>query len=347
MASRITNESGGRSIHEQLVWEEKCLRAHQRGVRISVIEEEDALRQALESSSSSSVPLGGGAAAPEKTLRVFEKKKSEEYDETYRDGEVELENDVASVYLDALTNQLYRANEALPDNTSLWHFLPQVVADRILLFILDPDTIGYLCVVSKTSPFHPREIVYKTMCERIYLRQTQRKKMDISRWGGCYRSMLLHRPRLRTNGIYSLRTMFTKPYSNDAFWQEKRTESVEVKFYRHLRFFDEGKVLYSLDVVDPWDAFRILKKGTKCKKVYEGKFTIAGCKVSCEIDCQYATMFFQLILANGCEGSDLGYIGSFNLLKLVEHRGKINGGMVDFTLPLNTDLRFHRNWSFL
>lgn len=234
------------------------------------------------------------------------------------------------------------------ENKCLWLDLPPFVSDRILLYILDADAMGYLCIVSKNNPFLPREMVYKQICERIYLNQTQKKKMEVQRWGGSFRMMLLHRPRLRTNGIYSLRTLYTKPYSNDAFWEEKKLESVEVKFYRHLRFFDNGKVLYSLDVVDPWDAFRIFKRGTAVpKKVYEGTYTLAGHDVTLEIDCKYAIMFFRLILANGCDGSDLGYSGSFNLLKLIEHKGLIHGNICQFSLPQNTDMRFFRNWTFM
>ena len=37
------------------------------------------------------------------------------------------------------------------------------------------------------------------------------------------------RPRIRTNGFYCLRTLYSRAPSNDSFWEEKITQSVEVK----------------------------------------------------------------------------------------------------------------------
>lgn len=44
-----------------------------------------------------------------------------------------------------------------------------------------------------------------------------------------WRNMLVYRPRLRTNGFYTLRTKYSKGYCNDNFWEEKQYKSIEVR----------------------------------------------------------------------------------------------------------------------
>jgi len=58
-----------------------------------------------------------------------------------------------------------------------------------------------------------------------------------------WEDMLKTRPRVRVNGIYSLLTSYWKNPSRDAFWEERSREIIEVKFYRHMRFMRNKKVL--------------------------------------------------------------------------------------------------------
>lgn len=111
-----------------------------------------------------------------------------------------------------------------------WHNLPHELVDKILMYLADVDMCGYILIASK-STFQPSEVIFKFLCELIYLKQTRKKQLNVSNWGNSWKSMIIHRPRLRLNGYYSLRTMYTKAYCNDAFWEEKKLESVEVTFY--------------------------------------------------------------------------------------------------------------------
>ena len=108
--------------------------------------------------------------------------------------------------------------------------------------LLDPDMSGYLHCIAKTNPFRPSELIYQTLCENIYGSQCRKKQLLISNWGGSWRNMLILRPRVRTNGFYCLRTLFSRAPCHDNFWEEKKVQSVECKFYRYMRFMDHGKV---------------------------------------------------------------------------------------------------------
>jgi F-box only protein C-terminal region len=100
--------------------------------------------------------------------------------------------------------------------------------------------------------------------------------------------ILVFRPRIRTNGFYCLRTLYSRAPSNDSFWEEKITQSVEVKFYRHMRFFDDGRMLYSLDTVEPEDMAKNLVLGTVVpKKIFEGKYTLVGKNVHVEVGAEF------------------------------------------------------------
>lgn len=59
---------------------------------------------------------------------------------------------------------------------------------------------------------------------------------------------------------------------------------LQVKFYRHLRFFDHGRVLYSLDIVEPLEMVKLLAPAAPVpKRIFEGQYTIARREVTVEV----------------------------------------------------------------
>ena len=88
---------------------------------------------------------------------------------------------------------------------SRWWQLPHEIVDDIARFLGDVDMFGYLRMLSKTPVFCASEKVYKELCQRIYWAQTgstvaESAYLRFHSW----RNMLIHRPRIRTNGIYSV-----------------------------------------------------------------------------------------------------------------------------------------------
>ena len=127
---------------------------------------------------------------------------------------------------------------------NLWCSLPSDIGHLISMFV-DIDCCGYLYMISKQWTILPNEETYRSLCFYIFLSQSSMKKMNVLKWG-TWKNMLILRPRLRTNGIYTLRTLYSKPPVNDRFWEEKIREFPEARFYRHLKFFNNGRLLYSL-----------------------------------------------------------------------------------------------------
>jgi len=106
------------------------------------------------------------------------------------------------------------------ENRNAWFTVPVEISDMILSFLGDIDMCGYLPMIAKETAIIPSETVYELLCRQVYLRQSSKKLINVSNWGS-WRNMLIFRPRLRTNGFYSIRTSFWKAPCNDAFWEEK------------------------------------------------------------------------------------------------------------------------------
>ena len=64
------------------------------------------------------------------------------------------------------------------------------------------------------------EAVYRRLCERLYLNQSKRRQLDVSRFGGSYRTMLEQRPRVKAaGGVYVLKYSQIKHIQRD-MWTE-------------------------------------------------------------------------------------------------------------------------------
>eukprot|EP01033_Poteriospumella_lacustris_P007375 gene7375-5309_t len=142
--------------------------------------------------------------------------------------------------------------------------------------------------------------------------------------------------------------MYSKGYCNDAFWEEKKFESVEVKYYRHFRFFNDGRVLYSLDVIEPYDVVKIFERGEPIpKRVFAGRYSLTRNELHIDVQLHYCDMSFDLLLLDG----DDGFQGKHNMLKLLRHSSSVTGGgrrvqldHVMHPIPVFHDFRFFRFW---
>lgn len=254
----------------------------------------------------------------------------------------------------------------------MWNFLPRDVGRIVCIMLGDVDMLGYLKVISKEWVIYGDEQIYQEVATRIYLSQTDKKLLNVHKWGS-WLDMLIRRPRLRTNGFYSLRTSYWKPPCNDAFWEEKKVEYTEVKFFRHFRFFNDGTCLYAMNNVPPRD-MRLQLEAEKLihKKLFEGRYLVHhGDVVTVDIDTHYCHIRFRLHIQHLCGseegGYDCDYAGNHNSLKITEHstvpllRGNNiahdeedegapvvvdENNRVIHALPQYANLQFHREWLF-
>jgi F-box protein 9 len=86
---------------------------------------------------------------------------------------------------------------------------------------LPVDAYATLAMVSPHWKHLTRtEAVYRRLCERLYLNQSKRRQLHVSRFGGSYRTMLEERPRVRAaGGCYILKYAQVKQIQRD-MWTE-------------------------------------------------------------------------------------------------------------------------------
>lgn len=135
--------------------------------------------------------------------------------------------------------------------------LPEDMLHRIFDF-LPVDAYAALALVSPHwKSFTRTEAVYKRLCERLYLNQSKRRALHVSRFGNSYRTMLEKRPRVRAGGgVYVMKHSRVKPVQRD-MWTEVPVGAVlEMVYYRYLYFQEDGRVLYALTSASPHEMFR-------------------------------------------------------------------------------------------
>jgi len=130
--------------------------------------------------------------------------------------------------------------------------LPSEILHQIFAW-LPVDAYGTLALVSPHWKFLTRiEAVYKRLCERLYLNQSKRRQLHVSRFGGSYRRMLETRPRVRAaGGCYVLKYSKIKKIERDMWCEIPVGAILETVYYRYLYFHEDGRVLYALSNSPP------------------------------------------------------------------------------------------------
>ena len=158
--------------------------------------------------------------------------------------------------------------------------LPSEILHQIFAW-LPVDAYGTLALVSPHWKFLTRtEAVYKRLCERLYLNQSKRRQLHVSRFGGSYRKMLETRPRVRAaGGCYVLKYSKIKRVERDMWCEIPVGAILETVYYRYLYFHEDGRVLYALSNSPPKVMFGrilnvILNKEETDSAIVCGKFQV-------------------------------------------------------------------------
>jgi F-box protein 9 len=101
--------------------------------------------------------------------------------------------------------------------------LPEETLHRVFGY-LPVDAYATLALVSPHwKSFTRTEVVYRRLCERLYLNQSRRRVLHVHRFDNSYRTMLERRPRVRAGGgVYVLKYTRVQPIQRD-MWTEVRT----------------------------------------------------------------------------------------------------------------------------
>ena len=350
------------SIYEKLVIAEKKERATALGVSISALEEAEQIQVAMDDVESDS-PRSNRSMSINETTST----KSLKYGDVGDDDGDEEEEDIPKDELASLgTPSLYKKDvdvgsrtviEQEEEDLNFWSKIPEDMTLLVLQFIGDVDMMGILPLVARSSPFWPKsrmgfEAIFKYLCEEIYLNQFQHQQQSLTakRWRDSFQIMLIYRPRLRWNGLYSLRESHTRVPVNDRFWEDKIVRTLEIETFQHLRFFSGGRVLYAMNVENPYSQDPFMLKETRQRKprertVYLGTYTAKGRDVIVKIPTHYCVLIFELQICDGHVAYSQ-YCGKHSVLRVQRHSQVVNAQETVFKPYLYPDFKFVRDFGY-
>ncbi|KAL3924763.1 MAG: hypothetical protein SGILL_000845 [Bacillariaceae sp.] len=167
---------------------------------------------------------------------------------------------------------------------------------------LPVDTYGTLALVSPHWKHLTRtETVYKRLCERLYLNQSKRRQLHVSKFGGSYRRMLEVRPRVRAaGGCYVLKYTQIKKIQRDMWTEVPVGAILESIYYRYMYFQEDGRVLYALSSSPPHEMFRRLLRvalhKSKDPAAVWGTFQVQNTKLTITARQEWHTVQFDLTI---------------------------------------------------
>ena len=147
----------------------------------------------------------------------------------------------------------YNSNEERCRRGGLLLVLPEESLHKIFEF-LPVDAYATLALVSPHwKSFTRTEAVYQRLCERLYLNQSHRRALHVSRFGNSYRIMLERRPRVKAcGGLYVLKYAKIKKIDRN-MW----TDVSDCRFCSHFGIDHEYLLLVASHADSKWRGPRI------------------------------------------------------------------------------------------
>uniref|UniRef100_A0A6U4L306 F-box protein Hrt3/FBXO9 C-terminal domain-containing protein n=1 Tax=Phaeomonas parva TaxID=124430 RepID=A0A6U4L306_9STRA len=160
------------------------------------------------------------------------------------------------------------------------------------------------------------EVLFRQLCELTYAVQSRRGKLRVERWGHSWRNMYVNRPRMRVNGLYFQRVSYIKRPERNMWYDGEAGNILECIYYRYLRFFRTGEVLYGISLQPPKQAAVLLTDVSSAdvhQDVSVGEFEVLpGRRVQVSVRTDHGRVVLDLDIDNGERGS-------FTRLKLNSH----------------------------
>ena len=209
--------------------------------------------------------------------------------------------------------------------------LPAEILHQIFAW-LPVDAYGTLALVSPHWKYLTRtEAVYKRLCERLYLNQSKKRQLHVSRFGGSYRTMLETRPRVRAaGGCYVLKYSKLKKIERDMWCEIPIGAVLETVYYRYLYFHEDGRALYALSNSPPKKMFPrilnvILHKEETDPSIVSGFFQVQGHKCKVVAKQAWHTVKFDItIVPNSIHGR-------FAALAIDRHLTSVSGSFEEWS----------------
>jgi F-box protein 9 len=161
---------------------------------------------------------------------------------------------------------------------------------------LDGFTLGrVLCVCKAWRELFSDDAVWREACAQLWDDVWgERLQNRVARYGGSWKRTFVEYPHVRFDGLYCLEHSYFR--SSD----DRRT-MIKVSYFRFLRFFPNGKVLYALlpteDRVEEHFGPR-----SRCADVRKGMYKLYSGGMHFLVDMGYVSLYMKLAFANSIRG---------------------------------------------
>jgi F-box protein 9 len=208
-----------------------------------------------------------------------------------------------------------------------------ILSDDLLHRIFDwlfVDTYAQLALVSPHwKSFTRTEATYKRLCERLYLNQSKKRVLHVSRFNNSYRTMLEKRPRVRAGGgVYVMKYARIRKIQRDMWTEIPAGAVLEMVYYRYLYFEENGRVLYALTPVPPHEMFPRLRRvwltGQSDTSAVWGTYTVQ--KTCVTVYAKQAWHYVQITLSIDLESR---MYGRYGCLSFDHHMTSVSGNFND------------------
>uniref|UniRef100_A0A6U5L561 F-box domain-containing protein n=1 Tax=Grammatophora oceanica TaxID=210454 RepID=A0A6U5L561_9STRA len=208
--------------------------------------------------------IAGDCVTNHDASRDDAKSSTDEDDDDEDEEEDAIENEKTLLDEESLRNKEELEDmtaEELIDSGGLILTLPEDLAHHLFSFLPVYMFARLALVTPYWKHFARTEYVYKKLCERCYLQAAKRKVLNVSRFGGSYRSMLMGRPRVRTaGGLYVLKYAQVKKIQRDMWTEIPFGSILETVYYRYISFNENGTLVYALTTTRPHEMIpRLIK----------------------------------------------------------------------------------------
>jgi F-box protein 9 len=208
-----------------------------------------------------------------------------------------------------------------------------MLADDMLHRIFDYLNVDAYAQLALVSPhwksFTRTEATYKRLCERLYLNQSKKRALHVSRFNNSYRVMLEKRPRIRAGGgVYVMKYARIRKIQRDMWTDIPAGAVLEMVYYRYLYFEENGRVLYALTPAPPHEMFprlrRVCLTGHSDRSAVWGTYTVQKTcvTVSAKQEWHHVQLTLSIDLVNRVHGR-------YGCLTFVDHMTSVSGNFSD------------------
>uniref|UniRef100_A0A0D6QR07 F-box domain-containing protein n=1 Tax=Araucaria cunninghamii TaxID=56994 RepID=A0A0D6QR07_ARACU len=207
------------------------------------------------------------------------------------------------------------SNKPTPDPALIHQILPEELLFEVFAR-MTPYSLGRAaCICRKWRNAVRTPSLWRNACINTWQRLGIEENFKILRteYGGSWRKMWLHRPRLRFDGLYVSRNTYIR--AGIAEWRTTNPVHV-VCYYRYVRFLPNGKIFYKISSQKLKEVAKSMNRASKANSVFLGYYTMKNDQVESTIvypGARHTVLRIRLRL----RGTTIGANNRLDLLSLV------------------------------